>query len=292
MNNRWRGVVTDIDDPLQLGRVRVRIYHLHGDNDADVPNDKLPFAIVQMGTMSSSSSGVGISPTWLRTGSSVTGYFVDKEQQIPIIDGTFYAKRDNAPTGAFGNNEYPKWTGESEVNRLARGIKDNTYLIDREAQRTKGIKTAFNYQAQWEEKESKYNAKYPLNHVIETPNGHIIELDDTDGSERIMVRHKGGSYIEIFPDGSIQKRVNDDYSIIDGDNKTKVAGDMIANVGGNVSFLVSGDTNIQSGGNINVQAGGDIKMKAGKNIQMQAGGSVYANGQTIQLNLSGAGVYF
>lgn len=40
------GVVEDIEDPAQLGRLRVRIFQVHTDNKAELPTDKLPWAQV------------------------------------------------------------------------------------------------------------------------------------------------------------------------------------------------------------------------------------------------------
>ena len=51
-----------------------------------------------------------------------------------------------------------------------------------------------------------------------TPGGHVVEYNDTPGSERIMIRHKNGDGINIGPDGSIiisgKRRIdkaNEDY---------------------------------------------------------------------------------
>lgn len=44
----------------------------------------------------------------------------------------------------------------------------------------------------------------PLNQVTETVSGHLIEIDDNSGNERIHIKHKSGTYILVKPDGSIE----------------------------------------------------------------------------------------
>jgi hypothetical protein len=43
----------------------------------------------------------------------------------------------------------------------------------------------------------------PTAHVWRTPGGHHVELADTDGAERIIVRHKDNAFVAIDEDGSI-----------------------------------------------------------------------------------------
>lgn len=40
------GVVEDIMDPAQLGRLRVRYFHIHSPNSNEMPTDKLPWSQV------------------------------------------------------------------------------------------------------------------------------------------------------------------------------------------------------------------------------------------------------
>jgi len=43
----------------------------------------------------------------------------------------------------------------------------------------------------------------PDNRVIRTPSGHTIELLDKDGEEKIVIKHKGNSFLSIDKDGSV-----------------------------------------------------------------------------------------
>ena len=42
---RWFiGNVVSIDDPLQMGRIKVRILGVHQNNEIEIPSENLPFA--------------------------------------------------------------------------------------------------------------------------------------------------------------------------------------------------------------------------------------------------------
>ena len=75
---RWfLGVVEDRDDPLQLGRVRIRV--LTGadntQNTQELPTANLPWAIPLLPIVSSSKNRVGLAPVGPEVGSTVFGFF-------------------------------------------------------------------------------------------------------------------------------------------------------------------------------------------------------------------------
>ena len=89
ITNWFTGVVEDVNDPQQMGRVRVRCMGYHSDNKTDIPTEHLPWATCIMPVTSSGVSGIGSSPTGLIPGSWVVGFFRDaKECQDPIIMGS------------------------------------------------------------------------------------------------------------------------------------------------------------------------------------------------------------
>jgi hypothetical protein len=96
------GVVEDINDPLKLDRVRVRIFGLHTDNKSLIPTESLPWAIVEKGTDSASMSGIGTSGHGLLPGSWVTLEFFDEEKQYPLVRGSIpgipFDIKQQAPT--------------------------------------------------------------------------------------------------------------------------------------------------------------------------------------------------
>lgn len=86
---RWfLGVVEEIgtDEP-KLGRVRVRIYGIHGDRE-EVPISSLPQAQVVVPTTEPGVSGQGRNP-YLQVGATVFGIFLDgKNSQLPLVIGS------------------------------------------------------------------------------------------------------------------------------------------------------------------------------------------------------------
>ena len=61
---RWfTGVVEDINDPSEMGRVRVRCFGYHSADRNEIPTTSLPFAHVMMPITSASCSGIGESAT-------------------------------------------------------------------------------------------------------------------------------------------------------------------------------------------------------------------------------------
>lgn len=88
-NFRWFiGVVISNLDPLELGRVQVRIFGTHSREHIDVPNTTLPWATVASPTISGGTSGIGPMPQLL-PGAQVVGFFMDgKGSQLPLVIGS------------------------------------------------------------------------------------------------------------------------------------------------------------------------------------------------------------
>lgn len=86
---RWFvGVVEEVgkDEP-KLGRVKVRIYGIHG-NSSEVPLDDLPYAQTLVPTTEPGVSGLGRNP-YLQPGATVFGIFLDgKLSQLPLVLGS------------------------------------------------------------------------------------------------------------------------------------------------------------------------------------------------------------
>jgi len=95
------GIVEDIDDPLQLGRVRVRILgdHTQSTKSERIPTDGLPWAYLMNGPLSSSMQGIGDSPTGLYVkGAWVKGFYWDGiDKQQPVITNSFGGIPESIP---------------------------------------------------------------------------------------------------------------------------------------------------------------------------------------------------
>ena len=337
------GVVEDRQDPQTLGRLRVRCLGYHTEDLVKLPTADLPWAHVMNPITSATVSGLGQTPLGAVEGTWVVGFFQDgSDAQQPIIIGTLPGVPSELPdidsNKGFQdavNGVYPKYK-ETDVNRLAVNSKtsspqgtteDNPHssLTIRKADRTKSIGradfnpvdlrvanagepdslpgddgTAFN------EPETPYNATYPHNHVYESEAGHIREIDDTPGAERIHERHASGTGYEIHPDGSKVTRVKkDNYTLTTNDDFVHIKGNSSTTVDGGMRVFVNADAstddhnytievgnnanvNIQvNKGNVNVVTSeGDINLKSGKNIQMDATQGIFMTARTFSAEIS------
>lgn len=231
------GIIEDLDDPLKQGRVRIRVFNHH---DQSIKTEDLDWAKPIMN--GSQIDGIGVSPTWYKVGTWVVGFYIDgKTRQQPLILGSL----DRIP----GMDE-----NRHSVSKLARGTD------------------TFDQKKVGPEPKVAYAAEYPHNKTITTDSGHVIEIDDTPGNERIHIRHKAGTYVEINKDGRIVFRSGERFDIVDGklteyvskDQKTEVKGKRNTDIGGNDKLNVGGSLDIEVAGSVTISAGGSVKVKGTK----------------------------
>tara|TARA_B100001093_G_scaffold302627_2_gene288632 strand:- start:14943 stop:16088 length:1146 start_codon:yes stop_codon:yes gene_type:complete len=113
----FTGVIEDIDDPMEMGRYRVRCYGYHNNDKTEtgIPTEDLPWAMTMLPVTSASMSGVGQSATGLLRGTWVVGFFRDgTNAQDPVIMGSIpsitsrpgdYSKGFSDPTERYPSNK-------------------------------------------------------------------------------------------------------------------------------------------------------------------------------------------
>jgi len=239
------------------------------------------------------------------------------------------------------NGAYPKYKDETDVNRLAVNSKSevpnnpraavtetnpHSSLTIRRADRTRNIGRADFNEVElgraiigtpitlkgddgtaFDEPAVPYNSKYPYNHVHETESGHIRELDDSPGSERIHERHKSGTGYEIHPDGTKVTRVKqDNYTLTSNDEFTHIKGNSSTTVDGGIRVFVNADGSTEdhnytievgNNANVNIQVNkgdvnvvtseGDINLKSGKNIHMDATQGIFMKSSSMSIEVNG-----
>jgi len=346
------GVVEDRKDPQTLGRLRVRCLGYHSEGLDKLPTKDLPWAHVMNPITSATVSGIGQSPLGAVEGTWVVGFFQDgSDAQQPIIIGTLPGKPTEVPdtTSKKGfmdtSGNYPKYKDESDVNRLSVNDKDlpHSSLTIRKADLDKKVGTAqidgiFNGVAlipedldlgaervisphsdatirggEWDEPETAYATEYPHNHVYESEAGHIREIDDTPGAERIHERHANGTGYEIHPDGDKVTRVKkDNYDLTYGQQYTHIRGTQSTTVNGGVKVFVNASgaggrdairqfhytIEVGANANVNIQVNkgdvnvvtsdGDINMKSGKDINIEATNAIRLKSTTFDAEVQGA----
>jgi hypothetical protein len=183
------------------------------------------------------------------------------------------------PTGTYPTKEYKD---SSETNKLAKGDVRGTIVLDKNKNRLVGAKLPNNNS--WDQPESSYKAQYPYNKVTHTESGHIIEIDDTPGAERLHVYHKSGTFIEIDANGSIIKRCKGtSYEIIDKNNKVSINGSTDVSINGSCNIFVGNNANIEVDGDTNITCHNDITMQAGGKLNFSAKEEINISSEKINI---------
>ena len=108
------------------------------------------------------------------------------------------------------------------------------------------------------------SSQYPYNHVTESESGHIHEIDDSPGQERLFTQHTSGTFEEIHPIGSrVVKIVGDNYEIVAGSSNVSISGDVNLTVAGTVRELIKGDYHLEVEGNYTQKIHKNHRVKVG-----------------------------
>jgi hypothetical protein len=92
----WIGEVVNVKDPDQSGRVQIRVYGRH-DDTGNIPDSDLPWALPLQPVTSAAYGKIGTTPLGLVRGSKVMGFWMDSDQQYPVIWGSFGKAGDELP---------------------------------------------------------------------------------------------------------------------------------------------------------------------------------------------------
>ena len=146
---------------------------------------------------------------------------------------------------------------------------------------------------QWEEPKPYYAAKYPYNHVHQSESGHIIEIDDTPGNERLHRFHRAGTFEEIGPLGQrIMKVANENYHIVLNNSYERVEGTKYISCAGdfdidcNVMTIKTKQPLILKGGGSSTVTMGQHVAIDGKTVNINAKTNVNVKGKTLNFNVS------
>ena len=256
----WTGIVEDRQDPLKLGRCRIRCLGWHSPNKMQLPTNMLPWAIPSV--------PINVSNVYApKEGDMIFGFFLDGESaQQPVMLGSFpsiplkaanrqepftdprtSAELSAAPVKPYESaTNYPRKLDEPTTSRLARNDSDYPSEIVAEKRDRKASKV---------EPNSYYAAKYPYNNVYESESGHALEFDDTKGAERVHLYHRSGSYVEWGPEGDRAERIQrNKFEVVIGNEQVYVKGDVKIYVDGDYDLEVTGDIRI-NGQTINLNQG-------------------------------------
>ena len=159
----WIGVVENTDDPLLLGRARVRIFGYHAPaNTEEMPTAELPWAVTLMPANMPDAYGIPNLGEW------VMGFFLDgKESQEPCIVGYIPA----IPPETIPTDVQEKFSEVITTTRTFKTVSE-TYKTNPTAQRNR----------------FKFTSKA----------GNNIEMsDDTSVGTYVHIGHNSGTYYNL-----------------------------------------------------------------------------------------------
>lgn len=205
----------------------------------------------------------------------------------------------NDTQNGFGdpNGQYPKKSlgGKPDTNPLAVGINSphiqnnptsqgaNQESLSsgaspaaKNALRKRDIPKAGRNGGSWSQPKTAYAAQYPFNKVTASESGHVQEIDDTPGAERLHTAHKSGSFNEIGPDGTqVTRIVGDDYTIIDNNGYILIEGRANVHVAGECNVMIMGDANLTMNGKVNMDVHNDFNLNVAGHFGLSVGGGIF-----------------
>ena len=132
-NVRWflATVIDVFNDPLERGRVQIKIHGIHSDDPTDIATGDYPWAEVLIPTTEGGVSGIGQGPGILET-AQVFGIFLDgKESQMPLVLGSLTHDEIIVPGNVRDNALYQQgYEAPSDTYTLHQGITTNRELRD------------------------------------------------------------------------------------------------------------------------------------------------------------------
>lgn len=172
--------------------------------------------------------------------------------------------------------EYPKreYNNAPTTNLEARGIEENHLAIG-------GGDVEFNLGLK-----PLPSSQYPMNQVRRSVTGHVTEIDDTPGRERMLFKHKTGAGIDMRPDGTvIVNTTNNQITIAGGDQSVIIEGNGKMTYHGNLSMRVDGNFDLDVGGNMNVTVGKyyEEDIQQGYRSDVNGPHNTYINGVTSKI---------
>ena len=197
---------------------------------------------------------------------SYAGNPEDESDYGPYPLGALGGTGRNDTNGKFGRFS-GHTVGETDTSRLGRGVVSETHgaVINRRNKRRTKIITASKPNIStvsidlisddtgptWDEPNPKgiakdaakyLSGKYPYNHVFESESGHIIEIDDSPGGERLHREHMSGTFEEWHPKGDkVVKVIGNNYEIVAGNSNVMISGNVNITISGDCRQLIKGD---------------------------------------------------
>lgn len=126
---------------------------------------------------------------------------------------------------------------------------------------------------------------YPKNRIFKSKAGHLVEISDEAGNERIHVKHSTGTETEIDKDGNVSQ-------IVVSNVTQEVTGNVTQTVGGNVIQTISGDFTQNVTGNVSQSVDGNVNSTVQGNMTASVTGTSNVTGTGTVNVTAPAGITF
>ena len=125
-------------------RYKVRIMGVHDQDQEVIPDDQLPWSNIELPVTAGSGLGGSYQTPQIRQGMFVTGYFLDNDQQHPVITGLWNNNAQtilDMTTGMTGGKSYTGFSAFSEVKTPYPGtskpkVPDNDVKVSKSSKET------------------------------------------------------------------------------------------------------------------------------------------------------------
>ena len=311
------GIVKANNDPQQMGRCKIWIPLLDGE-DFDVENlDWCEYASPFAGTTKSFPAGPGNSPNsgyapygmWAipKVGAIVLVFHLNGDPRRRFYFGGYYkfqmnrglpAGRNTDGAGGIGPFTESHTPLQPSYDNLKEQFQGN---LGAPEAKTRGV---FERQAAQHKTEKDGTDGYAVNPVEPseldpevycwtTPGHHALIMTDADSHCRVRIKTSAG-HQAIFDDTNeriyISTARGGSYIELDQDGRIHVFGaDSISiRSGADINLAADNNVNISAGKSVNIQAqGGDLKAHASGSVHINAGASVFATAcSPIHINTS------
>jgi hypothetical protein len=139
-----------------------------------------------------------------------------------------------------------------------------------------------------EPRKGKSTGAYPDYFSWKTRSGHTFQMDDSQGAETVTLQHRGGTAIQIAPDGTLNITAhNGKYEIIFGEDRMTVSGAQDITVKGDASMRVYGDYNVTCQKDYNLTVLGNFNLVA-KNHNRHVLGNIDTQARNENKKLMGS----
>lgn len=251
----WIGHIVDREDGQNFGRVKVKVFGIHGDLEGEVEADDLPWAPVVDGTY----GGMTSVP---RKGEWVLGAFMDgRDGQHPIVLGRIPGYPTQLPSGSGQPGESGQWTAAA-VTDLGRPPL-HPAVIGEGAEELSGPILASASRTDVEDAVGRTHQEPETR--LPTRNLDVRVMSSTDNQNYIAMGAGSDGYLQITTGSGSLIQIDDSGAVYiksTGSSMMKTEGTKIERVEGDMNTQVSeGDWTLKVDANGKMYFGGDLDIE-------------------------------